>query len=92
MAIRPSPPLEVKRQLQAQGIKPHSLSAKEIRVLADDYLAQHRERFIADARQIIATSPLFERWRWPVANIASNAQSKIEPISTTSTVQMSGAK
>jgi DNA invertase Pin-like site-specific DNA recombinase len=44
----------VKRQLQAQGIKPYSLCVKEIRALAD-------ERLVADAKQIIATSPLFER-------------------------------
>jgi hypothetical protein len=63
----------VKRQLQAQGIKVHSLSAKDIRALADDYLGQHRERLVAEAKQIVATSPLFERCRWPVANIASDA-------------------
>jgi hypothetical protein len=40
----------VKRQLQAQGIKLYSLSAKDIRVLADDYLAQHRARLIAEAK------------------------------------------
>jgi hypothetical protein len=49
----------VKRQLQAPGIKLHAPSAKDIRVLADDYLAQHRERLIVEAKQIIATSPLF---------------------------------
>jgi hypothetical protein len=62
----------VKRQLQAHGIKPYSLCVKEIRALAD-------ERLVADAKQIIATSPLFERWRLPVESMAS-------------AVQMSGAK
>ena len=81
----------VKRQLQAQGIKPYSLSIREIRALADDYLAEHRERLVADAKQIIATSPLFASYRVG-AELASDAQSKIEPISITSTVQMSGAK
>jgi hypothetical protein len=75
----------VKRQLQAQGIKPYSLCVKEIRALAD-------ERLVADAKQIIATSPLFERWRLPVANIRSDAQTQ-EPLkSMASAVQMSGAK
>ena len=60
----------MKRQLQAQGIKLYSLSAKDIRVLANDYLAQHRTKLVAEAKQIIATSP----------------------ISTTSSVQMLGAK
>jgi HEPN domain-containing protein len=82
----------VKRQLQAQGIKPYSLSVKEIRALADDYLAQHREQLVAEAKQIIATSPLFERWRWPVANISSDAPNQTEPNSMGSAVQMSGAK
>jgi hypothetical protein len=83
----------VKRQLKAQGIKPYSLSVKEIRALAgDDYLAQHREQLVAEAKQIIATSPLFERWRWPVANISSDAPNQTEPNSMGSAVQMSGAK
>ena len=55
----------VKRQLQAQGIKLYSLSMKEISTLADDYLAQHSARLVADAKQIIATSPLFASWRLP---------------------------
>ena len=82
----------VKRQLQAQGIKLHALSAKDIRVLADDYLAQHRERLIVEAKQIIATSPLFAPWRLPGANINSNAQTENEPKSTSSAVQNSGAQ
>jgi hypothetical protein len=40
----------VKRQLQAQGTKPYSLSVKEIRALADEYLAQHREQLVAEAK------------------------------------------
>jgi hypothetical protein len=82
----------VKRQLQAQGIKVPSLSAKDIRALADDYLGQHRERLVAEAKQIVATSPLFERCRWPVANIASDAQTEERPKSITSAVQISCAK
>lgn len=53
----------VKRQLQAQGVKLYSLSAKDIRALADVYLAQHREQLVAEAKQIVATSPLFAQWR-----------------------------
>lgn len=81
----------VKRQLQAQGIKLYSLSMKEISTLADDYLAQHSARLVADAKQIIAASPLFASYRVG-AELTTNAQKENEPKSTTSAVQMSGAK
>jgi hypothetical protein len=41
----------VKHRLRADGIKPHSLSMKEISALADDYLAQHRTSFFGGKRQ-----------------------------------------
>jgi hypothetical protein len=56
----------VKHRLRADGIKPHSLSMKEISALADNYLAQHREQLVAEAKRIVATSPLFAQWRLPV--------------------------
>jgi hypothetical protein len=53
----------VKNSLRAQGFKVSDYTAAEITTLARTYLTQHRERLVADAKQIIATSPLFERCR-----------------------------
>ena len=80
----------VKRQLQAQGVKLHYISAKEMRELVDTYLAQHRADLIAQAAEIIATSPRFARWRR--AKVKINAQMQTPPKSTTSVLQMLGAK
>jgi len=78
--------------LRAQGLKPQHFSAREIALLADYYLNQHRARLIAEAEETINTWPGFARWRLPGANIESNAQKQNEPKSTTSVVQMSGAQ
>jgi hypothetical protein len=81
----------VKDQIRARGEKPAHVTAREISVLAEDYLAQHREQLRAEAEHTIATWPGFARWRLP-ANITTNAQTETQPISTTSTLQMLGAK
>jgi hypothetical protein len=47
---------------------------------------------MAEAAEAIATWPGFERWRVPDANISNNAQKQSEPKSTTSALQISGAK
>ena len=82
----------IKAQLRAEGLKLSQFSAKDISIRADAYFDVHRERLIAETEQIIATSPYFARWRLPSANITTVAQSENEPKSTTSAVQMSGAK
>ena len=82
----------IKAQLRAEGLKLSQFSAKDISIRADAYFDVHRERLIAEAEQIVATSPYFARWRLPSANITTVAQSENEPKSTTSAVQMSGAK
>jgi len=83
----------IKAQLRAEGLKLSQFSAKDISIRADAYFDVHRERLIAEAEQIVATSPYFERWRLPdCANIETNAQTQTQPISTTSAVQISGAK
>jgi hypothetical protein len=82
----------IKAQLRAEGLKLSQFSAKDISIRADAYFDVHRERLIAEAEQIVATSPYFARWRLPSANITTVAQSENEPKSTTSTVQMSGAE
>jgi hypothetical protein len=83
----------IKAQLRAEGLKLSQFSAKNISIRAEAWFDVHRERLIAEAEQIIATSPYFERWRLPDgANIETNAQSEKPPISTTSPLQISGAK
>ena len=83
----------IKAQLRAEGLKLSQFSAKDISIRADAYFDVHRERLIAEAEQIVATSPYFERWRLPdCANIETSAQTQTQPISTTSAVQISGAK
>ena len=55
--------------LRAQGLKPQDFSAREIGVLTDYYVNQHRAKLMAEAAEAIATWPGFERWRVPDANI-----------------------
>jgi|SRR5215469_916254 len=82
----------IKAQIRAQGDKLNQVPARTISVFAEAYFLVHRERLIAEAEHIVATSPYFARWRLPSANINRSAQSETQPISTTSTVQMSGAE
>ena len=82
----------VRAQIRANGQKIAQFSAREISVLAEAHLAQHRERLRAEAEHTIATWPGFAYLRVPSANIKANAQSEKPPISTTSAVQMSGAE
>jgi hypothetical protein len=49
--------------LRAQGLKPRDFSAREIAVLADYYLNQHRAKLMAEAAEEIATWPGFAWWR-----------------------------
>ena len=78
--------------LRAQGLKPQDFSVREIGVLTDYYVNQHRAKLMAEAAVAIATWPGFAKWRLPSANITTNAQKQSEPISTTSALQISGAK
>ena len=82
----------VRAQIRANGQKIAQFSAREISVLAEAHLAQHRERLRAEAEHTIATWPGFAYLRVPSANIKTNAQTQTRPISTTSAVQISGAK
>jgi hypothetical protein len=52
-------------ELRAQGLKPQHFSAREIAVLADYYLNQHRAELVGEAAEAIATWPGFARWRLP---------------------------
>ena len=51
--------------LRAQGFKPQHFSVREIAVLADYYLNQHRAKLMAEAAEAIATWPGFAQWRLP---------------------------
>ena len=82
----------IKAQLRAEGLKLSQFSAKDISIRAEAWFDVHRQELIAEAEQITSTSPYFERWRLPSANITTVAQSENEPKSTTSAVQMSGAE
>jgi len=82
----------VLHELRAQGLKPQHFSAREIAVLADYYLNQHRAELIAEAEETINTWPGFAAWRLPDANIRINVQKDSEPKSITSAVQMSAAQ
>jgi hypothetical protein len=80
----------IKAHLRAEGLKLSQFSAKDISIRAEAWFDVHRERLIAEAEHVIATSPYFARWR--CAEFSSDAQKEKPPISTTSTVQMSGAE
>ena len=82
----------IKAQLRAEGLKLSQFLAKDISIRAEAWFDVHRQELIAEAEQIIATSPYLGRWRLPSANITTVAQSENEPKSTTSAVQMSGAE
>jgi hypothetical protein len=45
--------------LRAQGLKPQDFSAREIGVLTDYYVNQHRAKLMAEAAEAIATWPGF---------------------------------
>ena len=68
----------IKAQIRAQGDKLTQVPARTIRVFADAYLDVHRERLIAEAEQIIATSPYFARWRLPPGHELFVKSTKIE--------------
>jgi hypothetical protein len=45
-----------KQRLRSQGLKPQYMPMREIAVMAEDYVAQHRPKLIAEARVIV------DRW------------------------------
>jgi len=85
----------VKDQLKRQGLKHYS--AREIGVLAREYLLEHREDLmpeaIARAQAMILSGVLGKRAaRELCAKLTTNEQNQIELKSTSSAVQMSGAE
>ena len=79
-------------QIRALGKRPTTYSPAQLKALAKAELELNRISLMAEAEKTIATSPLFARWRLPSANLTTNAQKQSEPISTTSALQISGAK
>ena len=80
----------VQAQIRARGERISNYSCREMSVMAEALMAQpqHREELINKAVAVCLTFKEFAG----CANLLTRAQSKIEPISTTSAVQMSGAK
>jgi hypothetical protein len=78
--------------LRALGKRPTTYSPAQLKALAQAELELNRISLMAEAEKTIATSPLFKRWRLPSADITTNAQKQSEPISTTSALQILGAK
>ena len=74
-------------ELHAQGLKRQHFSAREIAVLTDYYVNQHRAKLMAEAAEVIAIWPGFAQGR--CAELSDNAQTENEPKSITSAVQMS---
>jgi len=68
----------IKRQLQAQGIRLHDESAKDIRIWADAWFNAHRDELIAEAEHAIATWPGFAQWRLPPEHEVFVKSNKIE--------------
>ena len=64
--------------LRAQGFKPQHFSVREIAVLTDYYLNQHRARLMAKAAEEIATWPELAPWRLPLGNEVFVKSTKIE--------------
>jgi hypothetical protein len=53
-------------ELRARGLKPQHFCVREIAVLTDYYLNQHRAKLMAEAAEAIATWwPGFAQWRVP---------------------------
>ena len=75
----------VQAQIRAKGQRISDYSAKAINHLAEAELECNRTRLIAEAEQVIAASPLF-------AYLNKSAQTERQPKSTTSTLQILGAK
>jgi hypothetical protein len=86
----------VKRELQKQGLKVAHYSARDINSWGRVFLEDHPELILealAQAHAMIARGDFGKRAQRALsANLTSFEQTQSEPKSTTSAVQMSGAK
>jgi hypothetical protein len=78
----------VQAQIRAKGERISDYSCREISLLANDHFTQHQEELINRATAVVVTFPEFAG----CANLETPAQSQSGPKSTTSSVQMLGAK
>ena len=78
----------VQAQIRARGQRISDYSCRDISLLAHAHLAQHQEELINKATAVVATFKEFAG----CVELLINAQSENGPISTTSTVQILGAK
>lgn len=80
----------VRDQIRARGERIANYAAKDITILAEAYLRQNAEQLVTKAAQDVMT--FWPEFSWYFANINISAQPGSEPISTTSALQISGAK
>ena len=66
----------VQANIRAKGQRLADFSAREITLLAEDYLAQHRAQLWAEAEHAIATWPGFARWRVPCLPVSLSDSAK----------------
>ena len=87
---------QVKELLRRKGEKVSAYSAAEIKVMAEQWGAEHREELIADAKRMIASSPelqkMYEKEQRQRAKLRSDAQASGHCFDKTISVQISGAK
>jgi hypothetical protein len=69
--------------LQAEGLKPQHLSAREIAVLTEYYLNQHRAELTGEAAEAIATWPGFARWRCAEEVVAKSTKIELAEVRRT---------
>lgn len=79
----------VKEEMRAQGIRLTLVFPATITEKANEYLSAHRERLFDEARERAKRLGYVDPF---CADIETNAQNEKQPKSTTSAVQISGAK
>jgi hypothetical protein len=86
----------VQDQIRARGEKVSHYAAKDITLLAEQYLNEHRHELIREAwvrvQAMTAEGFFGKRAQRDCANLSSDAQTAKPHKSTTSTVQMLGAE
>jgi len=88
----------VQRQVRASGKRWSDLSSREVTLWAELYREDHLDVLVAQAVTTISKSPTLramlerEQRRQARAKLRTNAHAQSQPKSTTSAVQMSGAK
>jgi GTPase len=86
----------VEAEIKSRGIRPIYVPIIEIRTRANAYFDAHREELIEQTTEMVMRCKdlrkMHERELKQRAKLASDAQKKTQPISTTSSVQNSGSE